>query len=97
MPPEDLQAVKRLAKDLQNQEPRASGEKLGGFEMGARALDKCRASLVGMAGDFQFNCPMDQRFFGMAGLDATQFRTFVATGATDEEVDQWVRENGSAS
>lgn len=90
-------AVKGLAKDLERQEPRSPREKLGGFELGARALDKCRASLAGTAGEFQFNCPMDQQFFGKTGISADDFREFVATGADDDAVDQWVREQAQKS
>jgi hypothetical protein len=96
MPSENLDAVKQLAKDLKQEEPRSPSENLGGFELGARALDKCRASLVGSNGEFKFNCPMDKQFFTATGIDAEQFRNFVATGADDDAVDQWVRENAQA-
>lgn len=93
MTTENLEGVRALAKDLTKEEPRGARESLGGFELGARALDKCRASLAGTNGDFVFNCPMDQQFFGESGIDAEEFRTFVATGADDAAVDQWVREH----
>lgn len=90
---ENLDAVRELAKDLSREEPRDPEETLGGFELGARALDKCRASLVGTNGEFVFNCPMDQQFFAETGIDAEEFKAFVATGAEDEEVDEWVKEH----
>jgi len=80
-----------LAKDLRREEPRAAYDKLGGFEMAARTLDKCRASLLGIEGDFRFGCPMDEEFFHEAGIEKEQFETFVATGATDEEVASWIK------
>lgn len=89
----NLDAVKELAKDLGREEPRPPDEKLGGFPLAARALDKCRASLAGTAGDFQFNCPMDQQFFAASGIDAQDFRGFVASGASDEDVAGWIREH----
>ena len=58
-----------------------------------RCLDKCRASLLGWQGDYNYGCPLDQMFLNEAGLDTNEFRNFVATGASDEEVAQWVSEN----
>ena len=92
MPQENLDAVRRLAKDLRADKPRSAHEQLGGFELAARALDKCRATLAGTNGDYEFNCPLDQRFFAQTGLNAQEFRAFVATGATDDEVAQWITE-----
>lgn len=93
MPSENLDAVKSLARDLNTEEPRSKSEELGGFKGGLRALDKCRATLVGLNADFTFNCPADQRFFQAAGINAEEFRQEVARGASDEEMEQWVREH----
>lgn len=95
MPEQTSETVRTLARDLRTEEPRPSQEPLGGFTNGMRALDKCRASLVGWNGEFKFNCPMDQLFFSKAGIDAEEFKAQVATGATDEEMDRWVQENAS--
>lgn len=79
-----------LAKDLSREFPRSPRESLGGYLIAARTLDKCRADLAGTVGDYRFNCSIDQRFFGFAGIDADEFRSFVATGATDKEVAAWI-------
>ena len=34
----------------------------------ARLVDKCRADVLGQAGSYRFNCPMDRRLFEAAGL-----------------------------
>ena len=88
---ENLNKVKELALDLRREEPRSSHEELGGEPHAARTLDKCRATLLGWNGDFQFGCPMDQHFFQETGIDKNEFREYVATGATDEEVGAWVQ------
>lgn len=82
-----------LAKDLRKEEPRHASEELAGFEGAARCLDKCRASLAGWQGEYQYGCPMDQMFFEEAGIDKKEFKHFVATGATDAEVEQWLKEH----
>ncbi len=93
MASENLDVVRSLARDLNKEEPRPKAEPLGGFPGGMRALDKCRATLVGQNADFTFNCPADQRFFSAAGIDAEAFRREVASGASDEQMEKWVREN----
>lgn len=93
----DLEAVKRLARDLRKEEPRSAQEELGGFELAARCIDKCRATLVGWQGDYMYGCPMDQQFFRAAGIGAEELKYFVATGATDEEVASWIEEHAHAT
>ena len=87
------QKLKGLAKDLRNEEPRHMSARLAGFEGAARCLDKCRATLLGCNGEFRFGCPMDQMFFQEAGIEKEEFKDFVATGASDEEVEQWLNEH----
>jgi hypothetical protein len=58
----------------------------------ARLVDKCRADLLKLQGEYHYNCPMDQRFFRAVGLEAEALREFVATGADDSEVASWMRD-----
>ena len=85
--------LQKFAKDLRQQEPRPAYEKLGGFEMAARTLDKCRATLLGIEGEFRFGCPMDAEFFHEAGIKQDEFEAVVANGASDKEVADWIREH----
>lgn len=85
--------VKELARDLRHEEPRSAYTELGGEPGAARTLDKCRATLCGTNGDYRFGCPLDQHFFHETGIDQDEFCRFVATGATDEEVGQWIAEH----
>ena len=83
-----------LARDLRKTPPRSPRETLGGFVIAARMLDKARADLLGINGEYNFYpCGLGAFFWKFTGLDATKFKEFVATGATDDEVDKWVREN----
>lgn len=93
MKDQDLDKVKTMAKDLRREEPRSPAEQLAGFELAARALDKCRATLAGCQGDFKFGCPMDQMFFREAGIRQQDFEAFVATGASDQQVEEWIEAN----
>ena len=92
---ERLEKVKLLAHDLRDGKgfPRSPRETLAGYVLAARALDKCRAVLVGWQGDYHSNCPLDQRWLKFAEIDDNAYRSFVATGATDDEVVVWIGEH----
>ena len=94
---DDLDKVRRHTRDLRTQEPRGAHEELAGLAMGKRTLDKCRASLLGHEGDFRFGCPMDEEFFREAGVSKSAFKDFVASGASDDEVSEWLKEKVAAS
>src|ERR1051325_663423 len=90
---ENLEKVKTLARDLRTGKefPRSPRETLGGYVLAARAVDKCRADLVGWQGEYHSNCPLDQRWLKFAEIDYQAFRAFVAaTGATDGEIATWI-------
>ena len=92
----DLQKVKELAPDLRKAEPRSAHEELGGEAHAARTLDKARATLAGVNGEFKFGCPMDQHFFEETGIDMQEFEDLVATGADDAAVGEWIRSHAEA-
>src|SRR6516162_7240101 len=83
-------AMRPLAKDLTKDYPRSPRETLSGYVIAARTLDKCRATIMGTAGEYHFDCPLDNFFFGFAGISANEFKDFVSTGASDEEVAAWI-------
>ena len=92
----DLKKVRSHARDLRTQEPRGAHEELAGLAMGKRTLDKCRAALLGHEGDFRFGCPMDEELFREAGVSKDEFKNFVATGASDDEVAEWLKQRVAA-
>jgi hypothetical protein len=86
--------LRALAPDLNRTAPRSPRVALGEFPaVAARLVDKCRAELAGSSGSYHYNCPMDQKFFAAAGLEANAVREFVATGASDAEVAAWMSRN----
>ena len=53
-----------------------------------------RARQVGATttlGELAADCRLDRVFLEFTGLDADDFRAFIATGATDEEVAEWIK------
>ncbi len=76
--------------------PRSPRELLAGYVIAARTLDKCRAAISGTLGEYKFDCPLDNFFFDFVGLTADGFREFVATGADDDAVADWIEKNATA-
>ena len=88
--------MKNIAPDLTQRPPRSPRARLGGFALLPRVLDKGRATLAGTHGEYKFNCPLDQRFFEFAGIDAEAFKAQVAAGKPDGAMLDWVTANSSS-
>lgn len=86
----DDDKLKLLAKDLTKEFPRSPRETLAGYVIAARAVDKCRSVLAGTASDYHSGCPVDEMFLDFAEIPYETFRDFVATGATDSEIADWI-------
>ena len=82
--------LKLLAKDLTMEYPSSPRTTLGGYVLAARCIDKCRAVLNGTQGEYHYNCPLDQRFLKFAEINPDELKNFVATGATNDEIAQWI-------
>ncbi len=87
--------LKTLAKDLSTDFPSSARRKLGGFVLAARCVDKCRATLNGTNGEYHFDCPLDNYFLKFAGVNSSELKDFVATGASDDEVCAWISEHAT--
>jgi len=87
----DLEKVKKLAKDLRKGYPRSPREKLGGYVIAARCVDKCRAFLLGINGEYNYwPCSLASQWFSFTGIMPDSFKEVVATGASDEEIAEWI-------
>lgn len=82
--------LKLLAIDLTRDFPRSPRETIAGYVVAARAVDKCRAMLAGTAGEYHSGCPLDLMWLEFTGISYETFRDFVATGATDAEIGEWI-------
>ena len=78
------------APDLTLRPPRSPRQRLGGYAILPRALDKGRATIAGKQGEYHFNCPLDQRFLEFGGIDAEQLKAQLATGKGDGEILNWI-------
>lgn len=83
------------ALDLTKDVPRSPRSTLGGYAIAARTLDKCRAMLAGTAGEYHFDCPLDQFFLNFVDISAEVFKTLVATGVDDAAVAEWIQANAT--
>ena len=88
----EINKTTNLAKDLSKTFPRSPRETIAGYVIAARTLDKCRATLAGTAGEYHFDCRLDNFFFGFAEISAEAFKDFDRTGASDGEVAKWIEE-----
>lgn len=86
----DKEKLKWLAKDLTKEFPRSPREMLAGYVIAARAVDKCRSVLAGTEGEYHSGCPLDEIWLEFVGIKYDAFKNFVATGATDEEIEAWL-------
>ena len=79
--------------DLTKRPPRSPRVRLGGYVLLPRILDKGRATVAGTNGGYNYNCPMDQRFFSYTGVDAEALKAQLASGEGDGEILEWIQKN----
>jgi len=48
---------------LTKQAPHSPRQRIAGFAIAARTVDKCRASLAGTLGEYHYDCPLDNKLF----------------------------------
>ena len=79
--------------DLTQHPPRSPRVRLGGFTILARMLDKGRATISGRNGEYQYACPLDQRFLEFVGIDPEELKKQLAAGKGDWEILEWINAN----
>jgi uncharacterized protein DUF5069 len=84
--------LKPLTKDLTKEAPRSPREVLGGHVILSRCLDKGRADLLGINGEYNYwYCSLCAQLEAFTGVDHAVMKEFIATGATDDEVGEWFK------
>lgn len=81
------------APDLTKQAPRSPRVRLGGYALLPRMLDKGRAAIIGKNGEYNYNCPLDQRFVNFVGIDPEALKKELAAGKGDGEILAWIQAN----
>src|ERR1051326_8800276 len=79
------------APDLTKRPPRSPRSRLGGYALLPRMLDKGRATLAGMNGEYHYNCPLDQRILGFVGIDPKNLLGELKKGKGDGEILEWIQ------
>lgn len=82
------------AKDLSKEPPRSPRQRIGGYAILARAIDKCRADVRGTIGEYHTDCPLDHLLLDWKGVAYPPFRAEIIAGSTDEEIAEFFDENG---
>src|ERR1035438_293740 len=84
-----------IDRDLTKQAPHSPRERIAGFAIASRAVDKCRASLTGKLGEYHYDCPLDNMLFSFKGINGGQFKTAVQAAKNYEDVGAWLLANGT--
>jgi hypothetical protein len=85
--------IKLNKPDLTKFPPRSVRVRLGGYAHLPRLLDKARAHLRGTAGEYHYNCPLDQHFFQFTGISHIKALAAVKTTKSDSDFLAWVNKN----
>lgn len=89
-----IMSTQMIDRDLTKQAPHSPRERIGGFVIAKRTIDKCRASLAGKLGEYHYDCPLDNVLFSFKGINGKQFKAAVKTAKTYEDVGTWLQTNG---
>lgn len=76
--------------DLTKSPPRSPRVRLGGYVILPRMLDKGRATIAGKNGEYQYACPLDQRFLEFTGVDPEALKKQLAAGKGDSDILEWI-------
>ena len=79
--------------DLTKQPPRSARVRLGGYVILPRLLDKGRATIAGKNGEYNYACPLDERFLEFAGVEPEALKKELSTGKSDGEILEWIEKH----
>jgi hypothetical protein len=85
---------KITGKDLTREAPRSPRNRVGGYAILGRTIDKCRALVAGNIGEYHFDCPLDNTLFGFKGVKGDDFKAQIEQGASDQEIVEWLNQSG---
>ena len=82
-------------KDLTREPPRSPRQRIKGYALMARMIDKGRATISGTGGGYHFNCPLDKMLFDFKGINSDEVHRLLERGATDEQIADWIDTHGT--
>jgi hypothetical protein len=82
-------------RDLTKEAPHSPRDRFGEFAILGRTVDKCRASISGKLGEYHYDCPLDNQLFSFKGINGDQFKKFVASAKSYEDVATWLQKTGT--
>jgi hypothetical protein len=85
--------TKIQAPDLTQRPPRSPRQRLGGYALLPRMLDKGRATLADKNGEYHYACPLDERILEFLGIDPEPLKAELASGKGDGEILAWIQAN----
>lgn len=85
-----MSTSKVKAPDLTQRAPRSVRVRLGGYAGLPRMLDKGRAAIAGKNGEYNFDCPLDQRVLSFLGVDGAALKSQLEAGKGDAEILEWI-------
>ena len=74
--------------DLTTAYPRSPRATIAGLAMAARAADKARAQAAGTIGEYNYDCPMDNKLFAFVGTNGEEFLAAVISTPDDHGAEQ---------
>ncbi|MDD5261292.1 MAG: DUF5069 domain-containing protein [Methylacidiphilales bacterium] len=83
------------AQDLTKQAPHSPRNRIAGFVIASRTIDKCRAELAGKLGEYHYDCPLDNVLFTFKGITGKQFKAAIQCSKNYEDVGAWLLANGT--
>jgi starvation-inducible DNA-binding protein len=84
------------ASDLTKQAPHSPRNRISGFAIASRTVDKCRAEEAGKLGEYHYDCPLDKVLFTFKGITGAEFKTAVKASKTYEDVGIWLLAHGTS-
>jgi hypothetical protein len=85
----------KIARDLTKNAPHSPRDRVAGFVILRRAVDKCRAQQAGTLGGYEQDDEMDNQLFRFKGITGAQFSAGVAATKNYEDVGDWLLANGT--
>ncbi len=82
-------------KDLTKEAPRSPRERIGGYAILGRTLDKGRALLANKIGDYHFDCPLDNQLFDFKGVKGAEVKKLLEANKSDSEIASWLDAHGT--